>query len=149
MEGKRVTLLVIVACGLLSVFLHACGDSDDRDVEGVIRQRVESRTSALVAKQLNECSEDILEIALRRADSLLIDRVRRLSRIDGRPPKPRRPGAPPVKELSSPLPLRPLFPFEIRFDTLLRDSLFLDSLRMDSIDRGLLMPADTFNQRSQ
>lgn len=149
MEGKRVILLVVVACGLLSLFLHACGSSDDRDVEGVIRQRVENRTSALVAKQLNECAEDILAIALRKADSLLIDRARRLSRIDGRPPKPRRPGAPPVRELSSPLPLRPLFPFEIRFDTLLRDSLLLDSLRMDSIGRGLFPPVDTLNQPSQ
>lgn len=146
MEGKRIIIIVLVACGLLCVFLEACGDSDNRDVEGVIRQRVEDRTSALVARQRKDCEEDILAIALKRADSLLIDRARRLSRIDGRPPKPRKPGEPPVKELSSPLPLRPLFPFEIRFDTLLRDSLFQDSLHLDSIDRGLLMPMDSLIQ---
>ncbi|MEL7159390.1 MAG: hypothetical protein AAFN92_01420 [Bacteroidota bacterium] len=60
-----------------------------------------------------------------------------MRRIEGRPPRPHRPGEPEVKELSAPLPLRPLFPFEIRFNTLLRDSLYRDSLRIDSIGRGL------------
>ena len=69
-----------------------------------------------------------------------------MRRIEGRPAKPNRPGAPPVKELSQPLPLRPLFPFEIRFDMLLRDSLFQDSLRVDSLEQGLFpeIPVEEF-----
>lgn len=137
MDSKKSWLGLPLGMLLLSLFVHSCGGGD-RDVEDVIRQRVSDRTTALTNNLLEDCREDILDIAIKRADSLLIDRARRLQRMDGRPPKPRRPGAPPIKELSAPLPLRPLFPFEIRFDLVLRDSLRQDSLRLDSIDRGWL-----------
>lgn len=123
----------------LMVGLIGCGEGDDRNVEEVIRQRANERIAGLTANYLEDCEEDILEVATQRADSLLIERSRKMSRIEGRPPRPPRPGEPPVKELSAPLPLRPLFPFEIRFDTLLRDSLYADSIRVDSIERELLI----------
>ena len=116
------------------VALTACGGNDLDPVpvmEALYRQRV----ATLSGSTLRRCEENIQEEALRRADSLLLDRAKRLRRIEGRPPRPRRPGEPPVRELSAPLPLRPLFPFEIRFDTLLRDSLLRDSLRQDSLLR--------------
>lgn len=97
-----------------------------------------ARAEQLTAAVLRDCREEVLAAATLRADSLLVDRANRMRRVEGRPPRPNRPGAPPVKQLTRPLPLRPLFPFEIRFDTLLRDSLYADSLRIDSIDRGLL-----------
>lgn len=138
MDGKYITLTTATAVLFFCLFVSGCGSTDDRDVEGVIRLRVEERTKALTDRFLSDCQEDILEAATKRADSLLIDRARRLNRLDGRPPKPRRPGAPPIKELSAPLPLRPLFPFEIRFDTLLRDSLRVDSIYQDSLQRMMI-----------
>jgi len=107
------------------------------DSAAIVMEKYQERTAQLTENLLADCREDIMKEANRRADSLLIDRARRMRRIEGRPPRPNRPGAPPAKELSAPLPLRPLFPFEIRFDTLLRDSLLLDSLRVDSVERGL------------
>lgn len=110
---------------------------EEVDSDEVVLERYRERIADREAGILRDCQEDVIEEALRRADSLLLDRARRMRRIEGRPPRPDRPGAPPVKELSQPLPLRPLFPFEIRFDTLLRDSLYQDSLRTDSLERGL------------
>ena len=130
---SRLTLIVLI----LLFGLTAC-TPDEIDSSSVVQERFERRVSSLTASFLEDCREDVLAAALLRADSLLDLRAERMRRIAGRPPRPVRPGAPPVKELSAPLPLRPLFPFEIRFDSLLRDSLFLDSLRVDSIDRGLL-----------
>jgi hypothetical protein len=138
------------ACCLLLVLLLSligCGGGDDRQADEIIRQRVAERVTALTNNLLDDCQEEILKIANQRADSLLIERARRMSRIEGRPPRPSRPGEPPVQQLSAPLPLRPLFPFEIRFDTLLRDSLYADSLRVDSIDRGLLLDTFLLQQR--
>lgn len=140
MDSKHIwrSGIFLVPIGLLINFI-SCGGADDRNAEIIIQQRVADRIAALTANLLNNCQDDILEIAVNRADSLLIERARRMSRIEGRPPRPSRPGEPPIKELSAPLPLRPLFPFEIRFDTLLRDSLYADSIRYDSINRGLLL----------
>jgi len=133
MDAKYWCLLVFF-CALLS----ACGGKVV-DSGAVVQERYRDRIQALSSKLLESCRDDVIEAATLRADSLLIERARRIRRIEGRPPRPSRPGVPAVKELSSPLPLRPLFPFEIRFDTLLRDSLFQDSLRLDSIDRALLL----------
>ena len=105
------------------------------DTEPLVQARAAEHVAAIRANLLRDCQEDVLEEATRRADSLLLDRASKMRRISGRPPKPNRPGAPPVKELSKPLPLRPLFPFEIRFDTLLRDSLLQDSIFRDSLYR--------------
>ncbi len=128
------------------VMATAC-TPDDVDSEALVFEKYRIRVADLSRNLERDCQKYVLEEAIRRADSLLIDRARRMRRIEGRPPRPRRPGAPPVKELSEPLPLRPLFPFEIRFDTLLRDSLLLDSLRTDSIDRGLLPLLDFEEER--
>ncbi len=119
------------------VWATAC-TPEEIDSAALVQERFLERVAQLRANLEEDCREDILKEAIQRADSLLIDRARRMRRIEGRPPRPPRPGEPPIKELSAPLPLRPLFPFEIRFDTLLRDSLLLDSLRIDSIEMGLL-----------
>lgn len=145
-------ILLSLCCCLCCL---ACG-SEEIDLQAVIEARKAERLAGFRANIQNECREKVITAALARADSLLLARARRLRQIAGRPPKPRRPGEPPLKELSSELPLRPLFPFEIRFDTLLRDSLYqdsirldsimllqLDSLRLDSVQRGLLPPLDT------
>jgi len=129
---KPLTLVLI-----LLVVATAC-TPEVVDSTALVYERYRERAEALTKNLLDECQKDVIDEALERADSLLIDRARRMRRIEGRPPRPNRPGAPPVQELSEPLPLRPLFPFEIRFDTLLRDSLLLDSLRVDSIGQGLL-----------
>lgn len=113
-------------------------EPDVTDSSMVMEDRFKDRSQALTARILNDCRKDVLEAATLRADSLLINRARRMQRIEGRPPRPNRPGAPPAKELSAPLPLRPLFPFEIRYDTLLQQQLLQDSLQADSISRGLL-----------
>lgn len=110
---------------------------DEIDSGQIVLERYRERVAMRTADLLQNCQEDVIEQAVLRADSMLRDRATRMQRVEGRPPRPNRPGVPPVKELSQPLPLRPLFPFEIRFDTLLRDSLFQDSLRVDSLDRGL------------
>lgn len=112
----------------------SCRDRD-RGEEAYLDQLFEERVARLVGRIERTCQDEVTELARARADSLLLARARRMRRIEGRPPRPNRPGVPPVKELSAPLPLRPLFPFEIRFDTLLRDSLFQDSLRLDSLER--------------
>ncbi|MBC6996315.1 hypothetical protein QWY85_19870 [Neolewinella lacunae] len=122
----------------LALLLLAGCLSDDFDSSAVVEARFQERVLALRANLLRECQDRVMESALFRADSLLLDRARRMRRVEGRPPRPPRPGEPEVKMLSSPLPLRPLFPFEIRFDTLLRDSLYRDSLRLDSIRLELL-----------
>jgi hypothetical protein len=122
-----VTLVLI-----LLVMATACTNRSV-DSSALVAERVADRVAALSDKLRRECREDVIEVASARADSLLIDRARRMRRIEGRPPKPVRPGAPPEKELSNPLPLRPLFPFEIRFDPELRDSLRRDSFLRDSL----------------
>lgn len=127
------TLLLI-----LLVMATACVP-DEIESTAVVYQNFRDRIAQLAENLRADCQEDVIEEALKLADSLLIDRAQRMRRIEGRPPRPNRPGVPPEQQLSEPLPLRPLFPFEIRFDTLLRDSLLLDSMRMDSFDRGLLL----------
>lgn len=122
---------------LLFIFICACGPVEI-DPEVIIQERAAQQVASIRRNILRDCERDIQLAAVDRADSLLLDRARRMRRIAGRPPRPRRPGAPPVMELSEPLPLRPLFPFEVRFDTLLRDSLLQDSLRQDSILRDSL-----------
>ena len=145
MDGKR-SVAIGMAFVLIVLGAGSC-ETDFNDSEPVIQRKFRERVAAIAASIERDCYEDVLAEATRIADSLIIQRARRMQRIAGRPPRPSRPGAPPAKELSSPLPLRPLFPFEIRFDTLLRDSLLLDSLRLDSIDRGLLPPLDTLEPR--
>lgn len=127
---------------LIALVMATACTNDDVDSTILVMEKYHARVADLTRNLERDCQKNVLEEAIRQADSLLIDRARRMRRIEGRPPRPNRPGAPPVKELSEPLPLRPLFPFEIRFDTLLRDSLLLDSLRFDSIDRGLLPMID-------
>jgi len=134
------------------IFLVACSP-EQMDLQPLIEQRAAERLNGFRNNFRKECQTEVLEVARLRADSLLRERARRMRTLAGRPPKPNRPGTPPEKSLSKELPLRPLFPFEIRFDTLLRDSLFLDSIRLDSlfqlrvdslkldsINRGLLLP---------
>lgn len=127
-----------VSIVLLALLALSSCEPDMTDSSMVMEERYQDRTQALTAKILNDCRMDVLKAATLRADSLLINRARRMQRIEGRPPRPNRPGAPPAKELSAPLPLRPLFPFEIRYDTLLQQQLLQDSLQADSISRGLL-----------
>jgi hypothetical protein len=126
-------LLPLILLGLL-----ACG-REEIDPRKIIEERAAEQVANVRRNLLRDCDRRVMEAATKRADSLLLDRARRMRRIDGRPPRPFRPGAPPPKELSEPLPLRPLFPFEIRFDTLLRDSLRQDSLLQDSILRDSLL----------
>ncbi len=127
----------------LLVLCCACG-REEIDPAILIEERAAEQVAAIRANLLRDCERDVLEAAVARADSLLLDRARRMRRIEGRPPKPGRPGEPPVRELSDSLPLRPLFPFEIRFDTLLRDSLLQDSLFQDSLlQDSLLRFSDT------
>ncbi|OAV45980.1 hypothetical protein [Lewinella sp. 4G2] len=126
MKYRILTLVIIVAS------LAACKERNT-DSSAYIQQLFEERVGRLIARIEDDCREEVMRQAQLRADSLLIQRARRMKRIEGRPPRPRRPGEPPAKELSAPLPLRPLFPFEIRFDTLLRDSLLQDSLLQDSL----------------
>lgn len=124
----------LFSCLLLLSTLTACVP-EGPDTAAVIEERYRDRIAALTANLYADCRREALAAALLRADSLLAARALRMQRVAGRPPRPTRPGEPPGKELSRPLPLRPLFPFEIRFDTLLRDSLYQDSLRLDSLLR--------------
>lgn len=127
---SRTTSLLIISAILL---LWSCNTQPDSATDEMIAEKAEERLRGFREKFQTECRERVLEEALSRADVLLRERARRLSLLAGRPPKPTRPGAPQEKQLSKALPLRPLFPFEIRFDTLLRDSLLRDSLRLDSL----------------
>ncbi|THH37919.1 hypothetical protein [Neolewinella litorea] len=119
---------------LLCLLVAACRE-DAIDPRQLVEKRAAEQVAAIRANLLRDCERKVLEAAVARADSLLLERARSMRRIAGRPPRPGRPGEPPPIQLSKPLPLRPLFPFEIRFDTLLRDSLFQDSLRQDSLLR--------------
>lgn len=123
---------------LIALVVATACSPEEINSEQVVLERYRERVAGRKADLLKDCQEDVIQAAIERADSLLLDRAARMRRVEGRPPRPNRPGTPPVKELSKPLPLRPLFPFEIRFDTLLRDSLFQDSLRVDSLEQGLL-----------
>lgn len=127
---------------LIALVMATACSPEEIDSGQIVLERYRERVAGRKADLLKDCQEDVIEEASRRADSMLLDRAARMRRVEGRPPRPNRPGTPPVKELSQPLPLRPLFPFEIRFDTLLRDSLFQDSLRTDSLERGLFPEID-------
>lgn len=135
----------------------ACG-SRDIDTDAAVAEMAAERLAIFRNNINNDCREEVLAAARLRADSLLVERARRMRVLAGRPPRPRRPGEPPPRELSAELPLRPLFPYEIRFDTLLRDSLYRDSIRidslyqqvldstvLDSVRRGLLPPPEIDN----
>ena len=132
----RTCVRALLAVGVLGIATLSCGG--DFDTEPLVQAKFRERVAAHRANLLRDCREEVREIASARADSILLDRAKRMRRIEGRPPRPARPGQPAVRELSAPLPLRPLFPFEIRFDTLLRDSLLQDSLRQDSMLRDSL-----------
>ncbi len=127
-----------IACTLLLLLL-ACGPTEI-DPQQVIEERAAEQVASIRQNLLEDCQERVITAAIARADTLLLERARRMRRIAGRPPRPGRPGEPVPQELSGPLPLRPLFPFEIRFDTLLRDSLLQDSLRQDSLLREGILP---------
>ena len=127
--------------GMVGLLLLAGCGPEEINPALIIQERAGEQVALIRENLLRACEEDVLEAARSRADSILLDRARRMRRIDGRPPRPPRPGEPPPSELSHPLPLRPLFPFEIRFDTLLRDSLYRDSLYQDSLLR--LVPIDS------
>ena len=132
----RLPFRLSLILGTSLLFLTCSGIEEGEAItEAVIQEKFRERVAALSANVRRDCDAEILLQARQRADSLLLDRARRRKRLAGRPPRPRRPGAPPVRELSAPLPLRPLFPFEVRFDTLLRDSLLRDSLLQDSLLR--------------
>lgn len=131
---------ILGSIALFSI-LATCGKTDI-DPEKVIQEIAAERIESFRANFSTECQEKVLAAAKQRADSLILDRARRMRTLDGRPPRPLRPGEVAPKVLASPLPLRPLFPFEIRFDTLLRDSLYRDSLRLDSLGLGW-PPIDT------
>ena len=123
----RIATLSLTVCLLLG-----CGPEEINPAL-IIEQRASEQVALIRENMLRNCQDDVIEAAQARADSLLLDRARRMRRIEGRPPRPGRPGEPPPTELSEPLSLRPLFPFEIRFDSLLRDSLYQDSLYQDSL----------------
>jgi hypothetical protein len=136
---------VLTSCLFVLLFLlGSCSRDEAVNSAAELQLRYVERIAVLQSNILQDCQEKVLLAASQRADSLLLDRARRIRRVDGRPPRPPRPGEPGIKELSAPLPLRPLFPFEIRFDTLLRDSLYQDSLRLDSIDNNLLLEEGGF-----
>ncbi|NJB87313.1 hypothetical protein GGR26_003093 [Lewinella marina] len=126
---------------LLCLWLAGCRE-EAINPRVLIEERAAEQVAAIRANLLRDCERKVQEAATARADSLLLDRARKMRRIAGRPPRPGRPGEPPPPQLSKPLPLRPLFPFEIRFDTLLRDSLLQDSLRRDSLLQDSLRVID-------
>lgn len=119
----------LLVLGLLPL---SCG-SGEIDAAVVVEEKVRERVNGFRNNFIEECHDKVIAAAQQKADSLLIERARRMRVIAGRPPRPHRPGTPPPMELEEALPLRPLFPFEIRFDTILRDSLYQDSLRLDSL----------------
>ena len=120
--------LLLVCASLLT----AC-NADSIDKEAVLRGMANERIERFRTNNLEDCREQVLEAANLRADSLLLERARRMRLLANRPPKPQRPGAPPERSLSEELPLRPLFPYEVRFDTVLRQQLTMDSLLMDTL----------------
>ncbi len=133
MNQKSLGALSLLLCLLLGS--PSCG-TQEIDPEKAIADIVAERIASFRSNFTQECTDQVLEAAKQRADSLILDRARRMRLLADRPPKPLRPGELAPKILQSPLPLRPLFPFEIRFDTLLRDSLYRDSLRADSLGIG-------------
>lgn len=119
--------------GLFLVCLaFSCG-ADSLDKDQALREIAGERLERMRRNITRDCREEVLAAANQRADSLLLDRAKRLKRLADRPPKPVRPGEPPERALSTDLPLRPLFPFEIRFDSLLRKRLTRDSLMRDTL----------------
>ena len=60
-------------------------------------------------RELENCYQRALTEASRRADSILIEQARLERNFGARPPRPTRPGDPPVRDLEEPLPLKPLF----------------------------------------
>lgn len=134
MKAKRLAYwgqtLGLLLLALMS--FTACG-ADSVDKEAVLREMADERIDKFRRNSLRDCREEVLEVANQRADSLLLERARRMRLLANRPPKPQRPGAPPERDLSEELPLRPLFPYEVRFDTVLRQQLTLDSLLLDTL----------------
>lgn len=116
----------------LTLLVMSCG-ADSLDKEAALKEIANERLSRIKANMLRDCREDVLVLANARADSLLLERAKKIRRLADRPPKPTRPGEPPSRSLSEALPLRPLFPYEIRFDSLLRQQLTQDSLMRDSL----------------
>jgi hypothetical protein len=141
--------------------LVACGeDRNEVDIEAAIAREAERRLDVFRARMTRECYESVLADATQIADPLLLIRARQLRLAADRPPRPRRPGEPPEADLSEELPLQPLFAEEealwAYFDSLLRDTTYLDSLLLlDSLRRDSLrfdslrrqdLPSNTFNR---
>jgi hypothetical protein len=130
----------LIGC-LLGGGLFACSeDRNEVDIEAAIAREAERRLEVFRTRMAQECYDSVLAEATRIADSLLLIRARQLRLAADRPPRPRRPGEPPEVGLSEALPLEPLFAEEealwAYFDSLLRDTSYLDSLTLsDSLRR--------------
>jgi hypothetical protein len=79
----------------LSVLIGSLLSSCTYDKEARIRQKIEASTSAFRTKKLQECRENLLAAAERRADSLLLEEARQLLRDSLTYHKPFRPLQPP------------------------------------------------------
>lgn len=137
----------------LSSGMLACdSDNNEIDMEAAIDREADRRLEVFRNRMVKECYESVLAEATLVADSLLLIRARELRLAANRPPRPRRPGEPPEVNLSDELPLQPLFAENealwAYFDSLLRDTTYLDSLLLqDSLRRDSLW-RDSLRQSS-
>lgn len=95
---------------LLLFALTACKSQTEVDVDEVIEEKVEERLEEYRTVFFDRCRNEALEEAGRLADSIILDRARRMRDTSGRPARPRRPDTPHLQRLQdSLLHPRPLF----------------------------------------
>lgn len=91
----------------------ACGEDNRR--EAIIAAKIKEKIDEFRLKKVTECHDSALEIAITKADSILLKNAD-LWQIQGtdipRPPRPTKPGDPKIKIKVDSTPAQPLFPIK-------------------------------------
>jgi hypothetical protein len=89
----------------------ACGEDHRR--EAIIAAKIKERIEDFKTRKITECQKSALDIAITKADSILLKNAD-LWQIHGdsipRPPRPTKPGEPTIKVKVDSTPAKPLFP---------------------------------------
>lgn len=106
---KKTHFNIFYFCFLLA----ACGEDNRR--EGIIAAKIKEKIEEFKIRKKTECRNSALNIAITRADSILLKNAD-LWQIQGtdipRPPRPSKPGEPKIKVKIDSTAVQPLFPIK-------------------------------------
>lgn len=104
----------LLLTGSVATLLLLAGCQPERDrtaeVQAMIQQEVDKRVDNYRQVVLQRCEDQMMEEAVRRTDSILLEEARNWKDTIAKPPKPLRPDRPALRPLLDTTPVRPLLP---------------------------------------